>query len=44
MVGYAHPMAASPRRLERAEGVINVIADQLQPLPLVASTRLRGCC
>jgi error-prone DNA polymerase len=28
-------------RLERAEGVINVIADQLRPLPLAASTRSR---
>jgi error-prone DNA polymerase len=28
-------------RLERAEGVINVIADQLRPLPLVAPTRSR---
>ena len=28
-------------RLERVEGVINVIADQLRPLPLAASTRSR---
>jgi error-prone DNA polymerase len=28
-------------RLERAEGVINVIADQLRPLPLAATTRSR---
>jgi error-prone DNA polymerase len=28
-------------RLERAEGVINVIADQLRPLPLAAPTRSR---
>jgi error-prone DNA polymerase len=28
-------------RLERAEGVINVIADQLRPLPLAAATRSR---
>jgi error-prone DNA polymerase len=28
-------------RLERAEGVVNVIADQLRPLPLAASTRSR---
>jgi error-prone DNA polymerase len=28
-------------RLERAEGVINVIADQLKPLPLTATTRSR---
>jgi error-prone DNA polymerase len=28
-------------RLERAEGVTNVIADQLRPLPLAASTRSR---
>jgi error-prone DNA polymerase len=28
-------------RLERAEGVINVIADQLSPLPLAAATRSR---
>ena len=28
-------------RLERAEGVINVIADQIRPLPLAASTRSR---
>jgi error-prone DNA polymerase len=28
-------------RLERAEGVVNVVADQLRPLPLVASTRSR---
>src|SRR5215207_6987259 len=28
-------------RLERAEGVVNVVADQLRPLPLAASTRSR---
>jgi error-prone DNA polymerase len=28
-------------RLERVEGVINVVADQLRPLPLAASTRSR---
>ena len=28
-------------RLERAEGVINVIADQIRPLPLTAATRSR---
>ena len=28
-------------RLERAEGVINVVADQLRPLPLTAATRSR---
>jgi error-prone DNA polymerase len=28
-------------RLERAEGVINVVADQLRPLPLAATTRSR---
>jgi error-prone DNA polymerase len=28
-------------RLERAEGVVNVIADQLRPLPLAAPTRSR---
>jgi error-prone DNA polymerase len=28
-------------RLERAEGVINVIADQIRPLPLAAATRSR---
>jgi error-prone DNA polymerase len=28
-------------RLERVEGVINVIADQLRPLPLAAATRSR---
>jgi error-prone DNA polymerase len=28
-------------RLERAEGVVNVIADQLRPLPLAATTRSR---
>jgi error-prone DNA polymerase len=28
-------------RLERAEGVINVIADQIRPLPLAATTRSR---
>ena len=28
-------------RLERAEGVINVIADQIRPLPLPAATRSR---
>jgi error-prone DNA polymerase len=28
-------------RLERAEGVVNVIADQLRPLPLAAATRSR---
>jgi len=28
-------------RLERAEGVINVVADQLRPLPLAAATRSR---
>jgi error-prone DNA polymerase len=28
-------------RLERAEGVINVIADQLRPLPLAVATRSR---
>jgi error-prone DNA polymerase len=28
-------------RLESAEGVVNVVADQLRPLPLVASTRSR---
>jgi error-prone DNA polymerase len=28
-------------RLERAEGVINVVADQLRPLPLTAGTRSR---
>jgi error-prone DNA polymerase len=28
-------------RLERAEGVINVIADQIRPLPLAAPTRSR---
>jgi error-prone DNA polymerase len=28
-------------RLERAEGVVNVIADQLKPLPLTATTRSR---
>jgi error-prone DNA polymerase len=28
-------------RLERVEGVINVIADQLRPLPLAAPTRSR---
>ena len=28
-------------RLERAEGVVNVIADQIRPLPLAASTRSR---
>jgi error-prone DNA polymerase len=28
-------------RLERAEGVINVLADQLRPLPLAAATRSR---
>jgi error-prone DNA polymerase len=28
-------------RLERAEGVVNVVADQLRPLPLAAATRSR---
>jgi error-prone DNA polymerase len=28
-------------RLERAEGVINIVADQLRPLPLAAATRSR---
>ena len=28
-------------RLERAEGVTNVIADRLDPLPLAATTRSR---
>jgi error-prone DNA polymerase len=28
-------------RLERAEGVVNVIADQIRPLPLAAATRSR---
>jgi error-prone DNA polymerase len=28
-------------RLERAEGVINVVADQIRPLPLAAATRSR---
>jgi error-prone DNA polymerase len=28
-------------RLEAAEGVVNVIADQLRPLPLAAPTRSR---
>ena len=32
---------AGQGRLERAEGVINVIADQLRPLPLAATTRSR---
>jgi len=40
-VGRAAAALLVRGRLERAEGVVNVIADQLQPLPLVASTRSR---
>src|SRR5215207_7791926 len=40
-VGRTAPALLVRGRLERAEGVINVIADQLRPLPLAATTRSR---
>jgi error-prone DNA polymerase len=40
-VARSAPAVLVRGRLERAEGVVNVIADQLRPLPLAAATRSR---